>query len=283
MKKTICLTLSIIMLLFVAGCSEEDTEATKESSRESRREIVDEIEVANGTTTQEVIVIDDDETTPTTTTAEIVIIDDEDPIESESSAPIGEIDIEIPTAPTEVITISPDLVEGDRIEFGNYNGAPIQWRVISKRNDKIELMTENIVCERPFSDTTENVTWETCSLRAWLNNEFYNSAFSAMEQRAIVTTTVVASDISDVNPDVFACTLGEWTQDKVFLLNFFDASNNGYLRNHWSTFDSSWWTCSQCISDPSNASFVDRTTSYYSGLPLTDSCGVRPVIWLSVG
>ena len=77
---------------------------------------------------------------------------------------------------------------------------------------------------QPYNTTDINVTWETCTLRSWLNGTFYNTAFSTAEKAKILTTTVVNSD----NP-TYGTDGGSNTQDKVFLLSINEA--NMYFAN----------------------------------------------------
>ena len=67
---------------------------------------------------------------------------------------------------------------------------------------------------RPYNTRWEDVTWETCSLRSWLNDDLVKEAFSAEEQAKIPIVTVTAdkNPNSDKNP-------GKDTQNRVFLLS----------------------------------------------------------------
>ena len=62
------------------------------------------------------------------------------------------------------------------------------------------------------------MTWETCTLRSWLNDDFYNKAFDEDEQKLILTTNVSA----DKNPE-YDTDPGKATKDKVFLLSASEA------------------------------------------------------------
>ena len=73
---------------------------------------------------------------------------------------------------------------------------------------------------KPYHLTREEVTWEDCSLREWLNSDFYNAAFSEDEQDSILMADVTA----DVNPD-YDTDPGQDTQDKVFLLSAAEAQD----------------------------------------------------------
>ena len=103
------------------------------------------------------------------------------------------------------------------------NKTPIQWRVLSVDNDEVLLLADKCLEYRQFHNgTEESVTWENCSLRKWLNNEFYNNAFSADEKNAIVQKTL-SNDID--SRYVVEC---NDTQDNVALLSWDEASKKDY-------------------------------------------------------
>lgn len=109
---------------------------------------------------------------------------------------------------------------GDYITFGNYeqdnntsNGKEdIEWLVLAKKNDRLLVISRYALDCKPYNDEYTDVTWETCTLRKWLNNDFLNAAFSSAEKAMIPTVTVSA----DKNPD-YSTKPGRITQDKVFL------------------------------------------------------------------
>ena len=112
------------------------------------------------------------------------------------------------------------LSVGDIIKFGNYfinddkNKEPIEWRVLEVSNNKALLVTKDAIDGKPYNTEWEDITWEQCSLRQWLNNEFINQAFSKKEQEEILLTNLS-------NPDNFEYRTigGNNTQDKIFLLS----------------------------------------------------------------
>ena len=129
-------------------------------------------------------------------------------------------------------------VTWDSIYFGNYwqndtNGdgvadkddymEPIKWRILSVNGDDAFLLAdENLDCQ-PYNTEYIDVTWETCTLRNWLNNDFYDNAFSSAEKSAIKTTLVINED----NPE-YGTEGGNNTNDKVYLLSIQEAKNSLY-------------------------------------------------------
>lgn len=68
------------------------------------------------------------------------------------------------------------------------------------------------------------MTWEKCSLRTWLNDTFYNKAFNADAQAAILTTNVDNS--KNQGDSEYSTNGGNNTMDKVFLLSYAEADRH---------------------------------------------------------
>ncbi len=111
---------------------------------------------------------------------------------------------------------------GDYITFGRYeqdnntsNGKEdIEWLVLDKKDGKALVISKYALDCQPYNTSYTDVTWETCTLRKWLNNTFLNAAFTDAEKSLIPTVTVSA----DKNPK-YSTNPGNATQDKVFLLS----------------------------------------------------------------
>ena len=114
------------------------------------------------------------------------------------------------------------LRDGNHVTFGHYeqdgdmsNGKePIEWEVLSEEDGKLLLISLHILDSMPYDATgSDNATWETCSLRRWLNNDFMNAAFTRSESDCIMTTT-----LSNQNNPIGGLG-GNDTDDKVFILS----------------------------------------------------------------
>ena len=89
-------------------------------------------------------------------------------------------------------------IPGDMVSFGKYeqdydtsNGKEdIEWLVLDKKDDAVLIISKHVLEDKSFGRNDD--TWETCSLRKWLNADFINDAFSTAEQSKIQSTQVAA-------------------------------------------------------------------------------------------
>lgn len=120
------------------------------------------------------------------------------------------------------------LQPGSHVTFGGYpqtaegaDSTPIEWLIL-KRNGQNALVVSCFGLDaQPYHSRSENVTWETCSLRGWLNDTFLNKAFTAAEQAGILTTDVDNSKSQCYSG--YNAIGGSNTQDKLFLLSYAEA------------------------------------------------------------
>ena len=122
---------------------------------------------------------------------------------------------------------------GDYLTFGTYeqdgdtsNGQePIEWCVLEKQDNKILLISKDVLDYKKFSEDN-NVwrwnegfeyhisTWEKSTLRNWLNDVFLNTAFTSEEQEKIQYCIVQTPD----SPE-YGYSGGDDTEDKVYILS----------------------------------------------------------------
>lgn len=116
-----------------------------------------------------------------------------------------------------------DARPGEIITFGAYphtadgaDSTPIKWRVLQNSGSELFLLSEYILdCKRYHGKSADitwydcvDITWRDCDLRKWLNDEFYNIAFTAAEK--VFIKTAHCTDNGEGTQD---------TEDKVFLLS----------------------------------------------------------------
>ena len=186
---------------------------------------------------------------------------------------------------------------GVTITFGSYiqNGTkqPIEWIVLAKEYGKVLLISKHILEEKPYNTDWVDVTWETCTVRKWLNSDFVKKAFTDSEQQKIKMVNVYTTG----NP-LNGTRGGNGTSDKVFLLSLNEAEQYFSYNNKRKAFtaypakydfssDSDgygrWWLRSPG-SHQDTAAYVssDGTVSQSGGNVHGVCVGVRPVLWISI-
>ncbi len=127
------------------------------------------------------------------------------------------------------------------VTFRYFKWEPILWKVLNTDGSKAFLASAKGLDCQEYNEEYADVTWETCSIRKWLNGysgytetdrnrgqsftvtDFYSTAFNETEQKAILQTTLINSG----DPDIGAAG-GNDTTDKVFLLSWDDIRNTAY-------------------------------------------------------
>jgi hypothetical protein len=187
---------------------------------------------------------------------------------------------------------------GDVIKFGAY-----EWQVLDVKDGKALLITQDIThVNMPYNQEYGEFTWEACSLRKWLNNDFFNS-FSQTEQSCIAVT-----NNTNENNQWFGTNGGNTTQDKVFLLSIEEVAryfgDSGQLKNKNSDNEDFisdqfnqkriakyndnvawWWLRSPGYASDRVAIVRDDGSVSMDGNGVGngyDDGGVRPALWLNL-
>lgn len=125
------------------------------------------------------------------------------------------------------ILVDIGYIRGDTIKLGKYEqdnvsgngGEDIEWKVLKTEGNKALVVSVRSLELMPYSNVSGAVTWETSSLRKWLNGTFFNSAFTYQEKQKIEQVRIVPDVMSGsgLNP-------GNPTDDRVFLLGSAEAA-----------------------------------------------------------
>ena len=195
---------------------------------------------------------------------------------------------------------------GAVIQFGGLN-----WRVLDVQGKRALIITENIIELRRYNVELKEVTWETCTLRKYLNGEFY-AKFTKEDQGRIAETKIT-------NPYNlwYGAKGGNDTTDKIFLLSLEEAdkyfgnsgdyfnrirkeykegkwipANNGYGFSNANDSGriakyndkASWWW----LRSPGSIGFFaahvfdDGIVLVLGDFVAYDEIGVRPALWLNL-
>ncbi len=100
---------------------------------------------------------------------------------------------------------------GQIISFGSY-----KWRILDIKNDSVLIITEYIIEQRSYHDVYTDTTWADCSLRKYLNGEFYDQFDEAEKSRIIPVIN------KNTDNHWYGSKGGIDTEDRVFLLDIED-------------------------------------------------------------
>ena len=171
-----------------------------------------------------------------------------------------------------------DAKQGDIVHFGNYNDQDIEWIVLEKQDDKVLVLSKNTLVNKRYHESNSNVTWESCTLREWLNSEFISEAFNSKEELLINVTKVTA----DKNP-TYDTNPGEDQEDKIFLLSIKETEK--YLKTSEERMyecQYSWWlrTSGDCLNAAAIVS--PRGVLEMRGYTVNTSFGISPAMWINL-
>lgn len=196
---------------------------------------------------------------------------------------------------------------GEKVYFGKYeqdnntfNGKEaIEWRILDKDGNKVLLLSEKCLDAKAYNDKAYNdnfvyITWEKRTLRKWLNEDFQNTAFSDVEQKAIINTNIK----NNYNKD-YGTSGGKDTIDDIFLLSIKEAEK--YFKSDsdrtavgtefakknvidaedgWAC---QWWLRSPgCNSECAAYVVDDGDVNTYGDSVCADYHGIRPALWVDI-
>ena len=113
------------------------------------------------------------------------------------------------------------VFKGDTVTFGSYPQgaegeiAPIEWTVLDVDEDGYcVLISVYGLDAKQYNEEWTEITWEDCTLRAWLNGEFCAAAFNEDEQAKMKTVGLVNGDNTE-----YGTLGGNDTEDRVYILS----------------------------------------------------------------
>ena len=212
-----------------------------------------------------------------------------------------------PTDVEETPLMIPQPIVGGTMQFGDYD-----WRVLDVQDEKVLLISEEIVEQRAYHPCYAGVTLEHSKLRQYLNGEFLNNFDPADRDR------IVETKISNPENTWYGIDGGNDTIDKIFILSLEEVDryfgNSGdYMNKRRKKFDNGKWVMDDdgwILSNENDNSRVakhnglaslwwlrtpgysDCTVAYVStpgNIPPNGDrvCigrgGVRPALWIKVG
>ena len=202
------------------------------------------------------------------------------------------------------------ISKGDSYIFGKYeqdndtsNGQEdIEWIVLDKEGTKLLLISKSILEYRHYYQNFKSSEWSYSYVRSFLNETFYNTAFSTTEQKYILSSTVEA----DKNPKYGTIDNQiRKTTDKVFILNITEA-NKYYSSDETRRCSASDYAIAKGVKASDTYSINGKPTSTwllrtpggsaslitcvgqsggfgdYYGISAGVDCGIRPAVWIDI-
>ena len=157
-----------------------------------------------------------------------------------------------------------DLYIGETVSFGGS-----AWTVLDIQGSDVLLLSEYCVNIRRYDDDSND--WDSSEIKAWLNDEYFDTAFSEAERAAIV----------------------DRGQGNIFILSIEEAGNysveNGglykivYENGKEDEKEILWWLRPSGSGDDHAAYLSGAGNVFEDGISVTNEyCGVRPAIWIEL-
>lgn len=165
---------------------------------------------------------------------------------------------------------------GDTVVMGKTN---CRWLVIAKEDDRILVISDESVSARAYHTEVGAISWANCSLRTWLNQDYFEKTFTADEASMIMETEIADGDEYSPSSTV--------VKDRIFLLSPEDAERfmpiiGGQSDSEAQTFHNAWWLRTAETSQETYVMNVLGEVTTLNGAATRADIGVRPAMWLSI-
>lgn len=92
-------------------------------------------------------------------------------------------------------------MSGRSITLGTWDGKPIEWLVLKEEGLATLVISKDTIKKCHFDGNFSNSSWVHSWLRTYLNNDFYENAFTAEEKKKIVNAKL--TDVGNAKDNVF--------------------------------------------------------------------------------
>ena len=196
------------------------------------------------------------------------------------------------------LAVSEDIQAGNTISFGAYeqdgnraNGPePIEWLILARQQGCALLLSKYALDAMAYNKHRLDTTWESSTVRSWLNDTFYNQAFDSEERVQILCASVQTDVMHGTNAKP-----GNDTQDNVFLLSCSEAEfllgknekvckATAYAKSNGANVqgDQCWWWLRTPGNYNTSAQCIDKDGAYKSNFVDLENRCIRPAIWVKI-
>ena len=159
---------------------------------------------------------------------------------------------------------------GNSVKVGN-----CYWRILDIKNNQALLLKKKALPGQAYHNDIGDVTWESSTLRQWLNSEFLNQTFQETERNNIILSNVENGDNS-----VYGTDGGNNTQDYIFLLSIDEVEKYNDL---FSDINSNIWLRTPGYNQ-SCAAFlsINKSVMDYGYITTSNDITVLPALWFRI-
>lgn len=163
----------------------------------------------------------------------------------------------------------------DSATYHYFRFEPIKWRVLNKDGSTALLLADKTLDTQQYHAILEDVTWETSTIRSWLNGydgasnkqntdysgkNFIDTAFTPVQQEGILTTNLENADDTQFGTDG-----GNDTHDKIFFISKSDFRFETAVSYGFAPQSNSWEDDEAKRCQSSSYAKAMGTWNYYSG------------------
>ena len=157
-------------------------------------------------------------------------------------------------------------MSGRSITLGTWNGNPIEWLVLKEEGLATLVISKDTIGKYYFDGNSSNNSWAHSWLRTFLNNDFYEKAFTAEEKKKIVNAKL--TDVGNAKDNVFILSRSE-------VETLLTAENDDYIRRYANDCGYCCWTRTQ------DGSYVrNGYINCWCGHSPNNHYQVRPAMWI---
>ena len=159
---------------------------------------------------------------------------------------------------------------GDNITLGG-----MTWTILAVDGSNALVLADKCIGEQPYNRQCKEITWENCTLRKWLNDDYYKNL---PEEEKDIIVDVENENPANANTGISG---GEKTKDKLFLLSLEEI--NMYLPNNSDRAIGEYWRLRTPGEEQRQAIVINPDGSIdESDCWVEFKYGVRPAAWIKM-
>lgn len=182
---------------------------------------------------------------------------------------------------------------GDLLSMGKYNDKPIIWQVLSisknGQSKQLIMISKYALFQQPF-DNDGGQDWSDCSLRTYLNSEFYSASFTSSEKKYIVpiTCTPYYAFPTSVyyyytwNTSDYVTIPGQTEAEAYIGRSNLKNKEVYFITEKSDVYLDDWLTRSVYASNLGSDGMAQFGTSDFLPVKPTEKCDIRPMIFIQV-